>query len=122
MAENKFKLEPYDGRNPMTVPEGYFDTLTQRVMANLSAEEKPKVISLKPRNNRIIAWCTTAAACLIGAIVYFAIPHTDSELPPVKVAEVETTVTPEDKYQEDVMNYAMVDYDDVYYYLSGTEI
>ena len=38
--------EKYKSKNPFTVPDGYFDTLEDRVMSQVKENEKPKQTSL----------------------------------------------------------------------------
>lgn len=38
--------EKYKSKNPFTVPDGYFDTLEDRVMSRVKENEKPKQTSL----------------------------------------------------------------------------
>lgn len=102
--------------NPFKVPEGYFDSLTKRVMDNAiehAIEERPKFsIFVK------ISVCAVAA-CVAG-LVFFMIPTDDSVLVSNLTSETsEEMVVYDEDYQKDVMNYAMLDNDDVYAYLAG---
>ena len=93
--------------NPFRVPEGYFDTLTQQVMARLP--EQP--VAPVARQRWLRPWLY-AAACACVAIfsvtLYFAKP--DGQ-------QVATTVTPavnESSYVDQAFDYAMIDNQDIY--------
>ncbi len=98
------------------VPENYFDTLTERVMSKIPAEET-KVISINQgRKNSWWKW-SSAAACIVvlvvGTTFITKIYNSSSN------ESAELTASYEEKMQEDMMEYSMLDTDDVYCYLSG---
>lgn len=116
--------------SPYTVPEGYFDTLTSRVMdridSEMSKEEKPlMVIGSKSSNSNTwkyaIRWMVAAAACIVMAIVGIQYYNNDvNTLAQNQIAEIEVDGYDEE-YEEDVIYYSMVDAQDVYSYLAGIE-
>ena len=76
-----FSIEQLDKKPPFKVPEGYFESLTSRVMAQIpevsadaSEAEKPvmkpktKVVGLMPHKTKRpwVKWAVAAAACLCG--------------------------------------------------------
>ena len=81
--------------NPFTVPDGYFDSLQERIMSRIEAEEN--LLKEESRIVRMIPWRTlvAAAACILlifaGAALY--VTHTD------KQAFVAEMVIDEDFYQ-----------------------
>lgn len=111
--------------NPFTVPEGYFDTLTARVMANVDAQVQENVVTLKPtKHTHWKVWTSGIAACVAGALL--CINLIDKEEQPtmqntamLNEHHVEEAYAYDEQYQKEVMDYAMVDYNDVYNYLSG---
>ena len=122
MKEEKHIIDRCGKKNPFTVPEGYFDSLTARVMENIPANET-KIISIAPkRRSHWMQWSGLVAACMVGALVCVNVfnksnPDDSSQL----MSKMNTAdVTYEETYQEDALNYAMVDYNDVYNYLSGS--
>lgn len=119
-------METLSRSNPFTVPEGYFDTLTKRVMDNVDAQLQENVVPLKPtKHTHWKVWTSGIAACIAGALL--CINLVDKEQPIMNNTamlneKTEATYSAYDEqYQKDVMDYAMVDYNDVYNYLSGTE-
>jgi len=115
--------------SPFKTPDGYFDTLTQRVMDRIDEEENTthnaKVV--KMNNNKkstwgyVSKWVVAAAACLVivfGGINYF-------ETNTGTIAQSQNTLISTDdydeEYEEDMMYYSMMDEQDIYCYLSGME-
>lgn len=113
--------------NPFKVPDGYFDTLTSRIMSNIPTEET-KVISIKTarRKNGWIKWSGLVAACFVGALICINVfnkteQKEDDQFTSQTVEKNQSTFSNEyqDVNAEDLLDYAMVDYTDVYCYLSG---
>ncbi len=125
MDNKKMTTMPNFGKcNPYTVPEGYFESLTQRVMDNVSAAEKDNIVSIRPKKNaHWKVWASGIAACIAGTLV--CINLIDSKPNPAENTALSEqnqteTYTYDEQYQTAEMNYAMVDYNDVYNYLSGS--
>ncbi len=123
MNEEKKILKKFGKDNHFTVPEGYFDTLTSRIMSNIPAEET-KVVSIGTRRRTgWMKWVGLAAACMTGAVVCInMLDSTDrtGEQPYANNTQSAYGTYSSD-YQEEMLDYAMVDYNDVYNYLSGDE-
>lgn len=101
-------------QNPFTVPEGYFESLTGRIMSNLP--EESKVVAMPARKkSHWLGWASVAAACVAGIVVFSNMIHGGQECE----MQAEATVVYDQQYQEDMMEYAMLDHHDVYNYLSG---
>ncbi len=130
MNKEKDILKRCGKENPFKVPDGYFDTLTSRIMSNIPTEET-KVISITPsrRKNGWMKWTGLVAACLVGALVCFNVfdktEQKDNTQFASQTVEKTNVTSSDDEYQnvnaEDLLDYAMVDYTDVYCYLSGGE-
>ncbi len=111
-------------QNPFCVPEGYFENLTGRIMANIPAEEA-KVISIAPTKKfSWKGWTSLAAACIAGAVVCVNVYN--NKTPSIDSSKLMSNVTTyvndeayDEAYQQEVLNYAMVDYNDVYNYMAG---
>ena len=120
--------------NPFKTPEGYFDTLSDRIMARIdeeetkTAEEKAEtvqvaeVVSLKQKKtsviNYAIRWAVAAAACL--ALVFVGADYFGEENK--SIAQNQTVAEEyDDEYAEDMISYSMMDESDVYCYLAGLE-
>ena len=120
--------------NPFKTPEGYFDTLSDRIMARIDEEEAKttekksetaqvaKVVSMKQKNASVfkyaIRWAIAAAACL--ALVFVGVDYFGEGN---KTIAQNQTVAEEydDEYAEDMISYSMMDESDVYCYLAGLD-
>jgi len=92
------KNEIFDNNsNPFTVPDGYFDTLQERIMSRIQAEEN--LMKTERRIIRMTPWRTlvAAAACilLIFSIATLYLTHSNNKQ---LVAEMEMVID-EDFYQ-----------------------
>lgn len=125
----QFDINNQSKRNPFTVPDGYFENLTARVMMNIpemEAEEKEsenhaKIVSMGPRKSsrKWMGWSIAAAACIAVAALFITIPKDSNGVGERRMAQTETSATYDSEYQEEMLEYAMVDNTDIYSYLSG---
>lgn len=118
-------LDKFTDKGQYKVPEGYFDTLADRIMANIpeapiqekKQKKSAKIISLNTRVK--IAVAAAIAGALISSIT-IRLYQQDKKLVDVNT-KTEMTTTPEtygEEYVNDYIDYAMVDEDDIYKYLS----
>ncbi len=109
-------------RQPFKVPEGYFENLTANVMAHIDETEqnsqKAKTVELKPKSRKYWGWISAVAACALIAIL-FATTTTTGTDHQQQIAQAIATEQYDDNYEEDMLEYAMVDNSDIYSYLSG---
>ncbi len=114
--------------NPFTTPEGYFDTLNERIMASVDKamlEEQPeqreqKTVELPVRKHSWTSWLTVAVAACAAIVLVFNLTSTDNYMQD-ELASNDEMVIYDEEYRIDALNYALVDNEDVFYYLSGTE-
>lgn len=135
-TKNNRIFAPEGGRYPFKVSDEYFDNLTARIMEQIDsveqeipekAEEVParsaQLFSIH-KNRRRNLWISTmsiaASLVLIATIALKFIPMPSSTPVEQQKAETTTMYTP-DNYNEDLMNYTMVDNVDVYYYLAAED-
>jgi hypothetical protein len=117
--EEKEMQERFGKGNPFRVPEGYFDQLTDRVMAQLpEREQQAEQISLSDRHpkSRLVAlrpWFY-AAACTIAVVVMGVtfLSHDSAEEKPL--ASTSTTTNTESQYIDDAADYVMLDNAEIY--------
>ena len=67
---NETENKPIERKNPFTVPDGYFDTLTERVMANIPENE---VRMMPAQNDKHVLrkwWKAVAAAAAVVVAVF----------------------------------------------------
>jgi hypothetical protein len=117
-------LEKYNDRGQFKVPEGYFDTLADRIMANIP--EAPKQEKQK-RSAKIISLNTRLKIAVAAAIVGAVVCGTTIRLyqQGTKIANLNTNTemtnnseTYGEEYVNDYIDYAMVDGTDIYEYIS----
>lgn len=117
-------LEKYNDRGQFKVPEGYFDTLADRIMANIP--EAPKQEKQK-KSAKIISLNTRLKIAVAAAIVGAVICGTTVRLyqQGTKIANLDTNTemtnnseTYGEEYVNDYIDYAMVDGTDIYEYIS----
>lgn len=96
-------LERFGQEAPFTVPEGYFDSLTDRVMGRIAQ-----------RKRRNTVWRWAAAAVLVGCVVtggmFFEYRYN------MQTAEAEDI-----QYIEDALDYSMIDNMSIASYLTEAE-
>ena len=110
MNEETYIKSRMGTKNPFTVPEGYFDSFTARMMEQLpertvaEAPKRARTLSLRP-------WMYAAACAvmvLFSATVYFS--QTETAGTPEQVV-ASTSV---ENYLDEAADYAMVDNHDIY--------
>ena len=120
--EEKEMQERFGKGNPFRVPEGYFDQLTDRVMAQLpEREQKAEQISLSDRHpkSRLVAlrpWLY-AAACTVAVVVMgltFYSHDVAEEQPLASTSTTNTTTNTESQYIDDAADYVMLDNAEIY--------
>ncbi len=99
--------------NPFTVPEGYFDTLNGRILTSVDQAKRGKTVWVR--------WYTTvAAACIAGLILFNTQTSNTAKQTDDIVADTEFAFDDE-SVQMEVLNYSLMDNEDVYCYLSGID-
>jgi hypothetical protein len=117
-------LEKYNDRGQFKVPEGYFDTLADRIMANIpeapKQEKQKKSAKIIPLNTRLKI---AVAAAIVGAVICGSTIRLYQQ--GTKIANLDTNTemtnnseTYGEEYVNDYIDYAMVDDTDIYEYIS----
>ena len=114
--ERLYRIDEHEPRRPFTVPEGYFENLTQNIMASLPEQESiysTKIIVTPWMRIRPYLY---AAAAFVG--IFFCIKAAvgiNSRNNEVQVAQTEETTIYSDEYIDSFLETAMID-DYVLYY------
>ena len=119
--QNKYKLEEHQPSRPFSVPEGYFDNLTQNIMAALPEQEQ-----LYSTHITVTPWMRIrpylyAAAAFTG--IFFCIKAAlmiSSSNDNVQMAQAEETTIYTDEYIDSFLETAMIDDYTLYYSLVET--
>lgn len=124
---NSFNLQNRTRRTPYRVPDGYFDSLTSRVMqslpdtnvqtANQTGEGERIRINTHSHGQRWLGWGVAAAACFAATLMFVNMPHRDTEQQQTQTATA--SVAYDEDYEQQVLDYAMLDDTDIYTYMSG---
>jgi len=129
MNEEDYLNRKLGRNNPFTVPEGYFEQLTDQIMAKLPEKETrldETIGESKPQKTatirRLRPWLYAAACLCVGVFIAAIAFNNDNE----KVRKQMQMATAEqesvesyysDNYIEEEADYAMVDNQDIYAYL-----
>ena len=123
MTEEKLKQyiegkRPQGASDPFKVPEGYFDTLCDRVMGQLPEPQQTIRRTLIPRVWRY------AAAVVVGAVVCASVlvPHfsrnEEAQMASNQTEAEMQRLMADEEYFNDVLDYSMVNNNDIAYYLT----
>lgn len=109
-----------NGKNPFRVPQGYFHTLPQRVMERIREEEQNK--AHKHGRSRRLFMRLTAAAMLTGFFALAGLMIYEQGHPLSNHQEGNPlTSLQEIEYTDELLDYAMLDNNDIEYYLTEAE-
>lgn len=115
-------------RNPFSVPEGYFGSLSSEVMARLPERHVPDNTDsdcavFSDRQNKhmrilrpILYAAASAVICVFGAYAYLT-SNAGSQESAVHMKEAGAIVSGTEAYTNAVADYAMMDNTDIYAYL-----
>ena len=128
MKEEQYIFEKAGKQNPFKVPEGYFETLTSQVMAQIDAagavakevsldiDDKPqpkaRVTRIRPAYYAVAAG---VCALFISVAAYMSFNREASDVTTPEVVAYQT----DDETFEEVADYVMLDNQDIYACLSG---
>lgn len=106
--EETYIKERMGGRQPFTVPEGYFEGLAARVMQQLP-DEQPAA-RVRPLRRWLYAAACVVAIFVLGAIAYTSLDSAGQQ--PLLSETVEQL--PADDYLDEAADYAMMDNHEIY--------
>lgn len=105
-----------NGHNPFKVPNGYFDTLSNRVMQRINAEGAHTA----QKSNTRLFFRLAAAAMLAGAFFMAGLAIYERSTPLTSNAD-DIIFAQELEYTDELLDYAMLDNSDIEYYLTAAE-
>lgn len=106
--EEKVLLERFGRENPFRVPEGYFDTLPEKVMLRLPRKRR--------KSNLWLKW--SVAAILVGCVGLATFRMYDSPAGPSALVGQDAT---DEEYIEDALNYSMINNLEIATYLTEAD-
>ena len=115
--ERLYKIDEREAHRPFTVPEGYFDNLTQNIMASLPEQE-----SLYSTKIIVTPWMRIrpylyAAAAFAGIFFCIKAAVGISTRNNAEIAQTEETTIYSDEYIDSFLETAMIDDYTLYYTL-----
>ena len=109
-----------NGKNPFLVPEGYFDNLPDRVMSHIREEGQHSILKRRHKSRFFIR--LTAAAVLTGFFSLAGLMIYEQRHPLSNQQEGSPlTSLQEIEYTDELLDYAMLDNNDIEYYLTEAE-
>ena len=123
MKEEDILKKKCGTQNPFKVPEGYFEQFTANLMNQLPEQletEKRKISSLHLWRMRIVSY--TAAACILGVMLFGISSHLKHQQQAIKLDPVEQQTEQytfsEEEYINDALDYALVSNQEIASYLT----
>lgn len=121
MTNDEKYLRTRMGKQPFSIPEGYFDQLVPEVMARI---DKEPLHTMPAQKKAVIMWLRPilyVAACLFIGIVSFNIyfDDTNHQQDVGMQLAVQMQTTADDEYVDELADYAMMDNYDIYAYLTN---
>jgi hypothetical protein len=108
--------------NPFKVPDGYFESLSEGIMARIEEQSQHVSVSAPPQHKSIRImpwiWSTAVAACAVVALLLFNKPESNDQ-PLMAGNSTQQTEAYSEAYQQEVLDYAMVNNSDIENYLAG---
>lgn len=109
-----------NGKNPFLVPEGYFDNLPDRVMSHIREDGQHSLLKRRHKSRFFIR--LTAAAVLTGFFSLAGLMIYEQRHPLSNQQEGSPlTSLQEIEYTDELLDYAMLDNNDIEYYLTEAE-
>lgn len=113
---------PGSHRNPFKVPEGYFSTLPERVMQSINQEEQAQKLSLVRRRRGLFLMRMGIAAALTGVFIFAGmLAHQHRSAVTSGADAVNFAQQLDLDYNDETLEYAMLDNNDIEYYLTVAE-
>ena len=119
MTEENILHQRFGRQNPFSVPEGYFEAFAAKMMSQLPENEPifsehADVVEMKPA---VVAACITGV--IVGAAVWFIQPRHNISAEHFSAAPLKASVAAaNDENIEEMADYAMIDNQDIYSYLT----
>ena len=109
-----------NGKNPFLVPEGYFNNLPDRVMSHIREDGQHSLLKRRHKSRFFIR--LTAAAVLTGFFSLAGLMIYEQSHPLSNQQEGSPlTSLQEIEYTDELLDYAMLDNNDIEYYLTEAE-
>lgn len=121
MKEEKYIMSKTNCKNPFRVPEGYFDNFAAQMMDKLPDRE-PVAIPARGSRLRVLRPMLYAAACICVVVFCLAAYFTKTFYTEPSNNDIAATINHapySSTYEDEIIDYAMMDNTDIYAYLSN---
>ena len=105
--------------NPFKVPEGYFDALPHRVMQRIQAEKRP--VLQRTRKDKSLLFIRFAVAAMLAGVFFMAGVAIYNRSTPFYTNTEDFIFAHEIEYNDELLDYAMLDNSDIELYLTAAE-
>lgn len=121
MKEELLLKQKFGNSRPFNVPEGYFDSLEKNLMQNFHETDIPQKRSARNIFMRSLRWAACFAAVLfVSGAIYFNQSDNESNLSQAEnVSENVSSSNYSDYILDEISDYAMLDNDDFYSYVTN---
>lgn len=111
----------FGAENHFQVPEGYFDNLAASVMQHIP-DDQAKIVKMQtPAWRRHIVAISATAASVAAAVCLVFVLESNPAHSPSHLAAQHTTMQQDNSNIDAMVNYTMLDNDDMYAYMSGID-
>lgn len=111
----------FGAENHFQVPKGYFDNLAASVMQHIP-DGQAKIVKMQtPAWRRHIVAISAAAASVAAAVCLVFALESNPARSPSHLAAQHATMQQDNSNIDAMVNYTMIDNDDMYAYMSGIE-
>lgn len=111
----------FGAENHFQVPEGYFDNLAASVMQHIP-DDQAKIVKMQtPAWRRHIVAISAAAASVAAAVCLVFVLESNPTHSPSHLAAQHATMQQDNSNIDAMVNYTMLDNDDMYAYMSGID-
>jgi len=118
--DKKYNLDESEPRRPFSVPEGYFDNLTQNIMAALPEQESAHTYNIKVTPWMRIKPYLYAAAAFTGMYFIMKAGVGVTKSGNAEMAQAQETTIYSEEYIDSFLETSMIDDFTLYYTLVGT--
>ncbi len=117
MTEEQQIIERFGKQNPFTVPDGYFEEISSKIISELPARQEPaQVRSMVFRRYAVAA---SIAAVIIGGAAWFVQPRQNVAVRhAAQTAVAANNSTSNEVFIDQMADYALLDNQDIYSYLA----
>lgn len=119
MIEEKEFKQTFGTRTPFKVPEGYFDTLQQEIMAKIPEQQHAKVVVMKPKKSilRPVAGIAASVCIIMGAFAIYSKIYNEEKPVMATTNHTQEQASVQENNEYEAEDYIMMDNEAMYSYM-----